>query len=138
MKALFNRWQIFFFTPCLALGSALAHPPVSSWSDLKVDSQYVLEQEIVLSGPRGERIVLLSGHDTILKEIQPLDGISVVQYVFTPETCRTPSEESEMELVLPEDGKSGSEVGVQLRADCRLEIFVETKDLNGLSFYRDY
>ena len=110
----------------------------ADWTELEVAEVYVLGQGLKLTGLRGEKIEIEKGADYRLEEIAPLDGLSVVEYTFAAEKCDEPAQESEMELILPEDSPPGanSEVGVQLVPECRLEIYVETKDLGHPSFYR--
>ena len=108
------------------------------WQNLRADDAVHLSQKIVLPALRSGKIIVPAGESYGLESITPLDGISVVDYIFMPKRCKIPEQESEMELVLPIENstESKAEVGVIFLKGCRLEVLVETKDLGKPSFFR--
>lgn len=132
------KFSTLVFSTLLASAPAFAHVGATDWMDLEKSEIYLLSQDLTLTGLRGEKIEIETASEYRLAEITPLDGLSVVEYVFAAEKCEEPAQESEMELILPNDSEPGAnaEVGVQLVPECRLEIFVETKDLGRPSLYR--
>ncbi len=109
-----------------------------AWQNLGADDAVYLSQKIVLPALRSGKIIIPTGETYALESITPLDGISVVDYIFMPKRCKIPEKESEMELILPIENSATSkaEVGVIFLKGCRLEILVETKDLGKPSFFR--
>ncbi len=132
------KFPTFVLAIAVATFPAISHADALDWMDLEKSELYLLSQDLALTGLRGEKIEIEAEAPYRLSEVTPLDGLSVVEYVFDAETCEEPAQESEMELILPEDTEPGAnaEVGVQLVPECRLEIFVETKDLGRPSLYR--
>ncbi len=108
------------------------------WQDLEEDTSSQLTQSLALQGTHGEVIDLARDRVVTLEDVWPLEGLSVVNYIFRATPCETPELESEMAIILPNGNSptSKAEVGVTYSKGCRLDIYVETKDLAKPSFFR--
>lgn len=142
-RSLSPSWTVLavlgFLLPLVAPDAVWASAPLTEvWNDLSIEDRVSLGQELVLRGLRGEEIRIGRDENFILDEIIPLTGISVVDYFFTQKNCANADLESEMEIVLPNGNSPSSkaEVGVIFHKGCRLEIYVESKDLFRPSFFR--
>jgi hypothetical protein len=120
----------------------LASPLVASatepmnWQDVRVADTVALTQGLSLKSASGEAIELAADTKWLVEETFPLPSLPAIDIVLVAKGCEQPERESGMELVLPAGARERSEVGVQLSRECRLEIFIETKDFSGRSFLR--
>jgi hypothetical protein len=114
-----------------------ANAASARWRDIDVDDEVTLTQSLVLGATRGGEIRVRAGELYSLESIRPLEGISVVEYTFTPKRCNIPSLQSVLTLVLPKENRSDSkaEVGVYFLTECRLDVLVESQDLRSFSFF---
>jgi len=129
---------ITLFLSCASAFASTGTGNADTWYDFELGDALSLTQALALPGLRGESIALPTGEVFILDEVTELSGISVVNYMFTQKNCAHADWESDMEIILPAENSPNSraEVGVIYHPDCKLEIFVEGKDLMKPSFFR--
>ncbi|MBS1963218.1 MAG: hypothetical protein JST04_13460 [Bdellovibrionales bacterium] len=110
---------------------ASAEAAPSRWEDLMSGDHVVLTQSLMLKAKVGGTIRVASGATYLLDSVEPLEGLSVVDYLFVPRACAHPNLESGLELVLPHGAprNAKAEVGVYYNRGCALEVMVESKDL---------
>ena len=124
----------------LSFSTLAATAPVAStpWQNLSVDDTVYLTQNLVLDGKYGGTIRVLNGETYKIHSIEPLEGLSVVDFVFLTKNCRFPDVEGALTMILPvENSKSSkAEVGVYFLRGCALEVLVEAKDFGRTSFFR--
>ncbi len=124
--------SVAFFAFVLSFSASAA--PVA-WQNLEAGAPVLLTQSLKLDAKPNGSISIRSGAPYVLDSISPLDGLSVVDYVFVSRECRFPNLEGELTMILPAGSGSGSEVGVYSLKGCALEVMVETKDLAQPSFF---
>jgi hypothetical protein len=108
-----------------------------TWNDLETQETYKLTQSFQL--PQTERsgslLDLLRGDRFVLKAITGLDMINVSLFTFELKKCPGPALKTDMEII-PVDGTTPVvEIGAQIAGECKLEIFIENKDLMTNSFF---
>jgi hypothetical protein len=107
----------------------------ADWSELEIGQNYKLQQEFKL--PQVERSGSLQdfikGDEIVLKDIVPLDMVSVIIYEFDYKKCPGPEIKTEMEIIPVQETSPVIEIGAQLE-NCTLSIFIETKDISTKSF----
>jgi hypothetical protein len=91
------------------------------WSDLEIDKEYLVLSDIQLPA-------LSIPKDSVFKlnDMYGLSGVSVVYYDFTWRNCPDPSADSDLEIF--------EEVGIDIDPECKVNLFLETKDLMINSF----
>lgn len=111
--------------------SFTAAAEVLQWADLELDQKLTLNQEILFLN---EGLVIPAG--TVM-EIEDLIGlpIDVELYQVKMKKCAFPSKTAEMILLEPYQ-KNDRSVGITLKENCVLEIFVELKDLYSNSLFK--
>jgi len=107
------------------------------WNDLEDGSNYKLIQGFSL--PQLERsgsiLEVMPGDQVVLAETVPLDMINVVLYIFDYKNCPGPQMLTDMEII-PVNGTSPVvEIGAQLEKNCKLHVYIETRDLMSNSFF---
>jgi hypothetical protein len=118
--------------------SSPAFAAATAWQDFGLDDSVRLTQNLKLEGKNGGAISVRMPGQYTLESITPLEGLSVVDYVFAPTACRIPEIEGTLTMVLPSENapNSKAEVGVYFLKGCQLEVLVETKDLAKPSLFR--
>lgn len=129
-----------FAALALGLVAASARAAPSRWEDLMSGDHVVLSQSLLLKAKIGGTIRVAKNAVYLLDSVEPLEGLSVVDYLFVPRACARPDLESELEMILPNGTPrtAKAEVGVYFNRGCALEVMVESKDLGrpGLFFRR--
>jgi hypothetical protein len=134
MKMLALRICLLSFMSLVA-GSAFAGE--LAWQDMRVGDAVVLTQDIELAKKDGSVVELIREEGMRLLDLEGMGGgLSLVKATFALVSCEDPALETEMMLVLPKRGAENAEVGVQIALDCRLEIYIETKDYGTPSFFQ--
>jgi hypothetical protein len=108
-----------------------------SWNDLETSRTYTLTQSFQL--PQTERsgslLDLLQGDKFLLKEVTGLDMINVSLFTFQLKKCPGPALKTDMEIIPVKNTSPVVEIGAQIAGNCKLEIFIENKDLLTNSFF---
>lgn len=109
----------------------------ANWSDLEEKTQYKLTQSFQL--PQIERsgslVDLMKGESFLLTEITGLDMINVSLFIFEYKNCPGRSMKTDMEIIPVNNTSPVVEIGAQLVEGCKLEVFIENKDLMTNSFF---
>jgi hypothetical protein len=109
----------------------------AEWHQLIVDEKYELTQSFSL--PQLERsgsfLDLEAGSKVELKEVIGLDMIRVSLFRFDYLNCPGPAMKTAMEIIAVKDTFPIVEIGAQLQENCKLEIFIENRDLMTSSFF---
>lgn len=105
---------------------------VVEWADIELDQKLTLTQEILFAN---EGIVIAPETHVEVTDIIGLP-IDVELYQVKMKKCAFPSKTAEMILLEPFQQTDRS-VGIQLKENCILEIFVELKDLYSKSLFKN-
>ena len=109
----------------------------ANWSELEEKTQYKLTQSFQL--PQIERsgalLDLMKGEKFVLSQITGLDMIHVSLFVFEYKNCPGQSMKTDMEIIPVNNTSPVVEIGAQVTVGCKLEIFIENKDLISNSFF---
>ncbi|GEM_PF-6135080 len=102
-----------------------------NWNDLEIGQDYTLNQEIQLisNSPSNGQFHILAGTKLNLTDLIPLDMISVLLYQFSLPGCPGNDFETQMEIIPVQETSPLVEIGAQVASNCKLEIFIETKDI---------
>jgi hypothetical protein len=131
MKTTFTSFLLSF----LVAGSGFAAEV--NWQDLRIDDEVGLTQDIELEAKDGSIVELDSELKMRLVDLEGMGGgLSLVKATFGIDGCADPAMETELMVVLPKRGAANAEVGVQIEKECRLGIFIETKDYGTPSFFK--
>ena len=95
------------------------------WRELDIDTNLILNQTLEL--PTANSFKILKNTKMLLKDIIELSQINVELFVYDIPNCKFSQNKSDIEII--------SEVGVQLEQNCKLNIFVELKDVFKDSFF---
>jgi hypothetical protein len=110
-----------------------------NWQDLEKDQALVLEMDLEFFKNNQDSLKLDKGMKYFLKDLYPLDGISVIFIELETPDCRpeVAGQIAEMIIVNPTEDSTPRDrsVGVALDLNCRIEIFVETVDFSTNSFF---
>lgn len=108
------------------------------WNDLELDTNYKLTQSFSLKqlGPQASSLDIMAGEQVVLRDIIGLDMIKVTLFQFEYKNCPGPQMKTDMEIVPVNNTSPVVEIGAQLVENCKLEIFIETKDLMTESFVK--
>lgn len=107
------------------------------WNDLEDGSTYKLTQGFTLPQLErsGSNLEVMVGDQLVLAETVPLDMINVVLYIFDYKNCPGPQMLTDMEII-PVNGTSPVvEIGAQLEKNCKLHVYIETRDLMSNSLF---
>lgn len=108
----------------------------ASWNELEIQNKYQITQSFQL--PQVERsssiLDIIEGDKFELADIIPLDMINVILFQFDYKNCPGPELKTDMEIIPVKNTSPVVEVGAQIEK-CKLEIFIETKDLMTESFF---
>ena len=117
----------------LAVASAMAGTAPLAWNELSEAPVVTLTAALFLPFHDGDTRGIHVAPGTVLQFLNrtSLGEIGVTQFELRPAICRAPSESTTMVIV----GPKGSEVGVQIEADCHFEVYVEDRDLTLPSFF---
>jgi hypothetical protein len=109
----------------------------ANWSDLEEKTKYKLTQSFQLSQIErsGSVLDIMKGETFVLKEITGLDMINVSLFIFEYKNCPGRAMKTEMEIISVNNTHPVVEIGAQLMEGCKLEIFIENKDLMTNSFF---
>lgn len=102
------------------------------WGELELDQKLILNQEILFSN---EGIVISPETQFEVQDIIGLP-IDVELYEVRMKKCAFPTKTAEMILLEPFQ-KNDRSVGIVLKENCVLEIFVELKDIYSKSLFRN-
>lgn len=109
----------------------------ANWSELEEKTQYKLTQSFQL--PQIERsgalLNLMKSEKFVLTQITGLDMINVSLFVFEYINCPGQSMKTDMEIIPVNNTSPVVEIGAQVTVGCKLEIFIENKDLISNSFF---
>ncbi len=109
----------------------------ANWSELEEKTQYKLTQSFQL--PQIERsgalLNLMKGEKFVLTQITGLDMINVSLFVFEYINCPGKSMKTDIEIIPVNNTSPVVEIGAQVTVGCKLEIFIENKDLISNSFF---
>lgn len=127
--------RVLFLTLLISFSSLAS----TQWYDLNQGQTYELEQSFSLTqkGPSAGMLDVMAGEKLFLKEIAHLPMISVSLFIFDYKNCPGPQMLTEMEIIPVQETRPLVEVGIQLEANCSLEIYIETKDLMSPSFLQE-
>jgi hypothetical protein len=124
------RTIIFFLLLCT---QALATP----WSELVEKHTYELKQNFQL--PQLERSNSLldfsAGEKFELLETTHLGPLNVAIFTFRYEACPGSQMKTDMEIIPVQGSFPVVEVGAQLETGCKLEIYLESRDIPRTSFF---
>ena len=120
----------YLLTFILIFSSLSISAQVLDWNELEIDQLLTLKQEIIFVN---EALTITVGSEFIVQDSIGLP-IDVELYQLQLTKCAFPEKITEMILLEPEN-KSDRSVGIQLKQNCVLEIFVESKDLFSKSFF---
>lgn len=120
----------FFLLFLLIFFSLSISAQVLEWGDLELKQNLILKQEILFIN---EGLIIPAGTKM---EVQDFIGlpINVELYQIQLTQCSFPEKTAEMILIEPLD-KTDRAVGIDLKENCVLEIFVELKDLYSKSLF---
>ncbi len=109
----------------------------ANWNELEEKTQYQLTQSFQL--PQIERsgslLDIMKGENFLLTEVTGLDMINVSLFVFEYKNCPGRSMKTDMEIIPVNNTSPVVEIGAQVIEGCKLEIFIENKDLMTNSFF---
>jgi hypothetical protein len=109
----------------------------ANWNELEEKTQYKLTQSFQL--PQIERsgslLDIMKGENFLLTEVTGLDMINVSLFVFEYKNCPGRSMKTDMEIIPVNNTSPVVEIGAQVIEGCKLEIFIENKDLMTNSFF---
>jgi hypothetical protein len=109
----------------------------ANWSDLEEKTNYKLTQSFQL--PQIERsgsiLDIMKGESFVLSEITGLDMINVSLFTFEYKNCPGIAMKTDMEIIPVNNTSPVVEIGAQVIEGCKLEIFIENKDLMTNSFF---
>lgn len=111
--------------------SLTASAEILQWADLELDQKIILNQEILFAQ---EGLVIPAETEFTTEDFIGLP-IDVELYQVKMKKCAFPSETAEMILLEPYQ-KNDRSVGITLKENCVLEIFVELKDLYSNSLFK--
>jgi hypothetical protein len=113
-----------------------------TWNDISVDQTYVFEQLIKLpiskksSMGKIADLIINKGDKFTVSQIQALDYIKVVVLVGEIKPCANSQITSLMEIVKVENKIPATDVGMMLEEECKLSIFIESKELLNPHFFQ--
>lgn len=109
----------------------------ANWNELEEKTQYKLTQSFQL--PQIERsgslLDVIKGESFLLTEVTGLDMINVSLFIFEYKNCPGRSMKTDMEIIPVNNTSPVVEIGAQVVEGCKLEIFIENKDLMTNSFF---
>ena len=109
----------------------------ANWNELEEKTQYNLTQSFQL--PQIERsgslLDIMKGESFLLTEVTGLDMINVSLFTFEYKNCPGRSLKTDMEIIPVNNTSPVVEIGAQVVEGCKLEIFIENKDLMTNSFF---
>jgi hypothetical protein len=109
----------------------------ANWNELEEKTQYKLTQSFQL--PQIERsgslLDIMKVENFLLTEVTGLDMINVSLFVFEYKNCPGRSMKTDMEIIPVNNTSPVVEIGAQVIEGCKLEIFIENKDLMTNSFF---
>lgn len=108
------------------------------WSDISKGSKLKFTQGLQLETIQAEKSFQIpNGTIVVADERVNLGMINVELFKMTLADCRDNSARAEMQLfdVAQPNGKVVT-AGVELTGNCQLEIFIETRDMYSLSFFK--
>ncbi len=108
----------------------------AKWTDLESNRIYRLSQTFQLQTIDRSRTLLdfRSGERFQLAESTALDMINVTMFSFYLHNCPGPALKTDMAIIAVKATSPVVEIGAQVDK-CRLEIFIENKDLMTKSFF---
>lgn len=115
-------------------GSAFANSTL--WDNQEVENTYKLTKKITLHFD-DEKFILPKDTEFKLIEISELSMIKVHLHKYIITNCPSNSMETDLELISVRQLNRGkTSVGVNLTKGCRIEIFIDMKEYNTLSFLK--
>lgn len=109
-----------------------------SWYDFEYNQKTKLTQSIQLKQLHersGSLIEIKQGDGFVLRNAMGLGSLNVVLFTFDYLNCPGPQMRTDMEIIPVKNTYPVVEIGAQLTQNCKLEIFVENKDLMTKSFF---
>lgn len=102
----------------------------AEWNELEMGKSYKLIQNFQLQQiERSEALLDFSkGDSVVLKEVNSLDTIKVMVYVFAYDKCPGTELKTDMKIIPVQGTAPMIEVGAEL-ANCNLSLYIETKDI---------
>jgi hypothetical protein len=109
----------------------------ANWNELEEKTQYKLTQSFQLPqiDRSGSLLDIMKGENFLLTEVTGLDMINVSLFVFEYKNCPGRSMKTDMEIIPVNNTLPVVEIGAQVIGGCKLEIFIENKDLMTNSFF---
>lgn len=110
----------------------------SEWAHLEIGRTYKLNQsfELPIMGERSRpSLSLLKNEKFKLKDIMGLDMLRVSLFSFEFLNCPGYQLKTDMEIIPVKSTSPVVEVGAQLEINCKLEVFIENKDLMTKSLF---
>jgi len=107
------------------------------WNDLELEQPVKITQSIRLKQLQraGTYLDIILGQNFVLRDIIGLDSVKVVMFKFDYKNCPGHQMVTDMEIIPVKNTSPVVEIGAQLTENCKLEIFIETKDLMTTSFF---
>lgn len=104
------------------------------WNDLEINQSYKLGQSFELPVIEGDipAVNFTEGEEVVLKDIVPLDMISVVLFIFDYKNCPGQNIKTDMEIIPVQN----VEIGALLEKGCQFEIYIETRDIYSESLFK--
>lgn len=125
------KFLLFALTFCY---STIANASGLGWGRLELDRTYYASQSMTLHLDENTYSIKKNTPMKLI-EVSTLTMIKVVLHKFKINNCPATDLETDLELVnIPQNDSSKTTVGVNLAKSCILEVFVEAKDVQTLSF----
>ena len=127
--------RLFIALTLISFNLFAAQPSV--WNNLELRQSVKITQSFRLKQLQRARSYLdiLQGQRFVLNDIIGLDAVNVVMFKFDYLNCPGPQMVTDMEIIPVKNTSPVVEIGAQLTENCKLEIFIETKDLMTTSFF---
>lgn len=103
-----------------------------TWTSIEAGDQIYLISDLQI---KNTNLLLKRNSSLRVKEVVPMDLISVVMYKVQAISCPGPSLTSELDLYSVRQATGSVTVGIELTRGCVLEIYVENTDLQTLSLF---
>lgn len=109
-----------------------------SWTNLEDGNHYTISQsfELFQTERSGSSLHITKGERVFLDETVPLSMINVTLFIFDYQNCPGPEMTTEMEIIPVQGTNPVVEIGAQLEPNCKLNIFIENRDLFSQSLFQ--
>lgn len=139
----------FLFLILISISASASHvngDPAYNWNDIVTEQPVELRQKIVINfdpamGCKYSQLAMYPGTHLNVRKIVALDQIKVTMFELQGKKCYCPKTKSEMSIIDPlnpdNEPTSGHAVGVLMEKKCRMQVFVENRDLLQTSIFKN-